>query len=107
VAVPVLTNEQRIAASAKAVEVRTKRAALRRQLKDSKVSFNEVLSVADSDDIVSGMRVVTILESLPGIGKIKASALMETCDIALSRRMKGLGTTQAQKLKSALNGRAL
>ena len=105
-AVPVLTNEQRIAASAKAVEVRTKRAALRRQLKDSQVSFNDVLSVSNSDDIVSGMRVLTILESLPGIGKIKASALMETCDIALSRRMKGLGSTQAQKLKSALNGRA-
>ena len=105
-AVPVLTNEQRIAASAKAVEVRTKRAALRRQLKESKVTFTEVLSVADSDEIVSGMRVVTILESLPGIGKIKASALMETCDIALSRRMKGLGSTQAQKLKAALNGRA-
>lgn len=105
-AVPVLTNEQRIAASAKAVEVRTKRAELRRQLKESKVSFTEVLSVADSDAIVSGMRVVTILESLPGIGKIKASALMETCDIAHSRRMKGLGKAQAQKLKSALNGRA-
>ena len=105
--VPVLTNEQRIAASAKAVEVRTKRAALRRQLKDSQVSFNDVLSVSNSDDIVSGMRVLTILESLPGIGKIKASALMETCDIALSRRMRGLGSTQAQKLKSALNGRAL
>ena len=106
-AVPVLTNEQRIAASAKAVEVRTKRAAIRRQLKDSQVSFSDVLSVSNSDDIVSGMRVLTILESLPGIGKIKASALMETCDIALSRRMKGLGSTQAQKLKSALNGRAL
>lgn len=106
-AVPVLTNEQRIAASAKAVEIRTKRAALRRQLKDSKVSFSEVLSVSNSDDIVSEMRVLIILESLRGIGKIKASALMESCDIALSRRMKGLGSTQAQKLKSALNGRAL
>jgi hypothetical protein len=104
-AVPVLTNEQRIAASAKAVEIRTKRAAVRRQLKESQVSFTEVLSVADSDDVVSGMRVVTILESLPGIGKIKASSLMESCDIAMSRRMKGLGSSQAQKLKSALNGR--
>jgi hypothetical protein len=105
-AVPVLTNEQRVAASAKAVEVRTKRAALRRQLKESKISFNEVLAVVDSDEIVSGMRVVTILESLPGIGKIKAASLMEKCDIALSRRMKGLGSSQAQKLRSALNGRA-
>ena len=105
-AVPVLTNAQRLAASAKSVEVRSKRAEIRRQLKDSEVSFNEVLSVAASDDIVSGMRVVTILESLPGIGKIKASALMEVCEIATSRRMKGLGKTQARKLKSALNGRA-
>ena len=105
-AVPVLTNEQRVAASAKAVEVRTKRAALRRQLKESKISFNEVLAVVDSDEIVSGMRVETILESLPGIGKIKAASLMENCDIALSRRMKGLGSSQAQKLRSALNGRA-
>ena len=105
-AVPVLTNEQRVAASAKAVEVRTKRAALRRQLKESKISFNEVLAVVDSDEIVSGMRVVTILESLPGIGKIKAASLMENCDIALSRRMKGLGSSQAQKLRSALIGRA-
>jgi hypothetical protein len=105
-AVPVLTNEQRVAASAKAVEVRTKRAALRRQLKESKISFNEVLAVVDSDEIVSGMRVVTILESLPGIGKIKAASLMENCDIAPSRRMKGLGSSQAQKLRSALNGRA-
>ena len=87
--------------------MRTKRAALRRQLKESKISFNEVLAVVDSDEIVSGMRVVTILESLPGIGKIKAASLMENCDIALSRRMKGLGSSQAQKLRSALNGRAL
>ena len=105
-AVPVLTNEQRIAASAKAVEMRTKRAVVRRQLKESEVSFTEVLSIANSDDIVSGMRVITILESLPGIGKIKASTLMESCDIAMSRRMKGLGSTQARKLKNALNGRA-
>lgn len=104
--VPILTNEQRIAASAKAVVIRTARAALRKQLKESQISFTDVLAIADSDDIVAGMRVVTVLESLPGIGKIKAASLMETCGITLSRRMKGLGTTQAQKLRVALNGRA-
>lgn len=106
-AVPVLTNEQRLAASAKAVIVRTKRAEVRKLLKDSKISFTDVLSIAVNDEIVSGMKVITILESLPGIGKIKAAALMETCDITLSRRMKGLGTTQSKKLRAALNRRAL
>ena len=76
-----------MAASAKAVIVRTKRAALRKQLKDSQISFTEVLAVAVTDEIISGMKVVTILESLLGIGKIKAAALMDTCDIAHSRRM--------------------
>mgnify|MGYP002629349145 FL=1 len=106
-AVPVLTNEQRLAASAKAVIIRTKRAEVRKLLKDSKISFTDVLSIAVNDEIVSGMKVVTILESLPGIGKIKAAALMEACDITLSRRMKGLGTTQSKKLRAALNRRAL
>lgn len=105
-AVPVLTNEQRLAASAKAVIIRTKRAEVRKLLKDSKISFTDVLSIAVNDEIVSGMKVVTILESLPGIGKIKAAALMEACDITLSRRMKGLGTTQSKKLRAALNRRA-
>lgn len=103
--VPVLTNEQRVAASAKAVEVRTKRAKLRRQLKDAEITFSEVLSVADSDAIVSGMKVSSILEALPGIGKIKAASLMQTCGIAQSRRMKGLGSTQAASLRKALAGR--
>ena len=106
-AVPVLTNEQRLAASAKALIIRTKRAEVRKLLKDSKISFTDVLSIAVNDEIVSGMKVVTILESLPGIGKIKAAALMEACDITLSRRMKGLGTTQSKKLRAALNRRAL
>ena len=106
-AVPVLTNEQRLAASAKAVIIRTKRAEVRKLLKDSKISFTDVLSIAVNDEIVSGMKVVTILESLPGIGKIKAAALMEACDITLSRRMKGLGTTQSKKLRAALTRRAL
>lgn len=104
--VPVLTNEQRLAASAKAVIICAKRAEIRKQLKDAKITFTDVLSVAVTDEIVSGMKVVTILESLPGIGKIKAAALMETCEITLSRRMKGLGTTQSQKLRAALNRRA-
>ena len=103
--VPVLTNEQRVAASAKAVEVRTKRAKLRRQLMDSEITFSEVLSVADSDAIVSGMKVCSILEALPGIGKVKAATLMETCGIAQSRRMKGLGTSQIANLRKALAGR--
>ena len=103
--VPVLTNEQRVAASAKAVEVRTKRAKLRRQLKDSEITFSDVLSVADSDAIISGMEVSSILEALPGIGKVKAASLMERCGIAQSRRMKGLGSTQVVSLKKALEGR--
>ncbi len=104
-AVPVLTHDQRVAASAKAVHIRTKRAEVKRQLKDSVISWRELLAVADVDDIVAGMKVVSALESLPGIGRIKAAAIMEKCGVATSRRLRGLGPHQVAALCSVLDSR--
>ena len=82
---PKLTPEQRLAALEKAAEARRVRAEVKNRLKYSKGSLAE-------------MRVQHLLESLPGIGKIKAQAIMEEVGIAASRRVKGLGPHQAQAL---------
>ena len=100
--VPVLTQEQRVAASAKAVEIRVRRANIKQQLKDGKISFAALLEVSALDDIIAGMKVQSVLESLPAIGKIKAASLMEKCGIANSRRIKGLGQHQTQALLQLL-----
>jgi hypothetical protein len=105
-AVPVLTHEQRIAASAKAVEIRVRRAQVKQQLKDRALTFSDLVKVSDQDEIISGMKVISVLEALPAFGKVKATSLMEKCGIAPSRRMKGLGQHQAQALLDALAKRA-
>jgi hypothetical protein len=95
---PELSNEQRAAALAKAAEARRVRAELKQLLKTGSVSFAELLERAANDPIVAGMKVYSVLSSLPGTGKVKAKRLMEGHAIAESRRIRGLGQRQRAAL---------
>jgi hypothetical protein len=95
-ALPTLTPEQRTQALAKAAEARKKRAELKGELKSGKKSLKDVLS--QGDDTVGKMKVSTVLESLPGVGKVRAQKLMEELDISASRRVRGLGAKQREML---------
>jgi hypothetical protein len=89
---PTLNKEQRREALAKAAEARRKRAEIKAQLKAGKLNLPELLS--RDDDVVGKMKVSNVLESLPGVGKVRAGKLMEKLDISASRRVRGLGTKQ-------------
>jgi hypothetical protein len=93
---PVLTDEQRKQALEKAAEARRKRAELKGQLKSGKLMLKDVLS--RGDDTVGKMKVSTVLESLPGVGKVRARKIMEKLDISASRRVRGLGAKQRDSL---------
>jgi hypothetical protein len=95
---PHLSDEARLAALAKAGEVRQQRAELKHQLKLGSLSLAELLDRADSDDVVGKMKVVAVLESLPGVGKVKARRTMDEVGIAETRRMRGLGDQQRATL---------
>ena len=97
---PQLSPEQRSAALAKAAEARTARAELKNQLKLGSVSLSEALSSGDST--VGKLKVVSLLESLPGVGKVKARKIMEDIGIAENRRVQGLGQQQKQSLLDQL-----
>lgn len=94
---PVLTDEQRKQALEKAAEARRKRAELKGQLKSGKLTLTDVLS-REGDDTVGKMKVSTVLESLPGVGKVRARKIMERLDISASRRVRGLGAKQRESL---------
>ena len=94
---PTLTPEQRREALAKAAEARKKRAALKEQLKSGQLNLRDVLGRRD-DEVVGKMRVSSVLESLPGVGKVRARKLMERLDISSSRRVRGLGAKQKEAL---------
>ena len=93
---PVLTDEQRKQALEKAAEARKKRAELKGQLKSGKLTLTDVL--ARGDDTVGKMKVSTVLESLPGVGKVRARKIMEKLDISASRRVRGLGAKQRESV---------
>ncbi|MDP9295390.1 MAG: integration host factor [Actinomycetota bacterium] len=93
---PTLSPEDRKAALAKAAEARRKRAELKAELKSGKRNLRDVL--AKSDDTVGKMKVANVLESLPGVGKVRARKLMEKLDISASRRIRGLGAKQRESL---------
>src|SRR3990172_1962483 len=87
---PVLTEEQRKQALEKAAEARKKRAELKGQLKSGKITLKDMLS-RQGDDTVGKMKVSNVLESLPGVGKVRARKIIERLDISASRRGRGLG----------------
>lgn len=90
---PTLTEEQRKEALAKAAEARRARADVKNQLKTEKLSLREILS-RENDDVVGKMKVSSVLESLPGVGKVRARKIMERLDISATRRVRGLGAKQ-------------
>lgn len=97
---PQLTPEQRANALAKAAEARTARAEVKNQLKLGTLSL--VAALESTDDIVGKLKVQALLESLPGVGKIKARRLMDDIGIAENRRVQGLGAQQKQALLAQL-----
>lgn len=94
---PPLSDEQRRDALKKAAQARRKRAELKEQLKSGRTTLRELLE-RTSDGIVGKMKVSTVLESLPGVGRVRARKLMEKLDISESRRMRGLGAKQKENL---------
>ncbi len=95
---PALTPEQRQAALAKAARVRRERAEVKEKLKLGSITLTELLTTADSNETVGKMKVLSVLESLPGLGKVKARRLMDTVGISESRRLQGLGSNQREAL---------
>lgn len=94
---PRLTEEQRLQNLAKAADARKRRAELKERLKSGRTTFRDLLDRTD-DDIVGRMKVSTVLESLPGVGRVRARRIMEQLKISDSRRLRGLGDKQRRNL---------
>jgi hypothetical protein len=105
VALPPLTPEQRSAALEKAAASRRERAEVKNRIKNSGASIIEVLHLGQNNEVIGKMRVIDLLQSLPGYGKVRARQVMERLGIAESRRVRGLGTKQVAALEREFSGR--
>lgn len=99
-ALPTLTPEQRAEALEKAAAARRERAAVKNRLKHSGASLSEVLEEGKSNPVIGKLKVTELLESMPGVGRVRARAIMEEVGIAESRRVRGLGANQVASLLS-------
>jgi len=99
VALPQLTPEQRKAALEKAAASRRERAEVKNRLKNSGATLSEVLAEGATNEVIGKMRVLDLLQSLPGLGKVRARQTMERLGIAETRRLRGLGINQVAALE--------
>ncbi len=96
-----ITDDERREALRKAAEVRQQRAVVRQQLKAGEITFGELLE-RSADDVVGKMKVLSVLEALPGVGKVMARRTLEQVGVAETRRVRGLGLRQRERLLELL-----
>jgi len=106
VALPHLTPEQRQAALEKAAAARRERAEVKNRLKHSGGSLQAVLRDGQHNDVIGKMKVLDLLQSMPGLGKVRARQTMERIGIAETRRVRGLGVKQIAALEREFLDRA-
>lgn len=83
---------------------RRKRAELKEQLKNGQTTLGALID-RTSDEVVGKMKVSAVLESMPGVGRVRARKIMEKLDISESRRMRGLGAKQKENLLTEFSHR--
>ena len=97
---PQLTAVERSAALAKAKESRQIRSAAKTKIKSGELTISDVFNLAEKDSVIAKMRVSELLAALSGVGKIRATAIMERLNISPTRRIQGLGKHQIGALRS-------
>ena len=99
---PERSLDQRMDALSKANEVRSRRAALKADLKRGAASIRDVL--AAPPDYLLTAKVVDLLMAAPKCGKVKSARIMEQCRISPSKTIGGLSERQRAELLAYFGG---
>jgi predicted flap endonuclease-1-like 5' DNA nuclease len=99
---PQLSPEDRARALAKAGAARKRRAEVKAQIKNGTYSLSQVFELGKSDEAVAKMRVFELLESISGVGKVRARRIMADIGIAERCNIGSLTTQQVEQLQAAL-----
>lgn len=103
---PILTPEQRKAALEKAAVARQLRAEVKNRLKSQAASLTDVIAESKANEVIAKLKVVDLLQAMPGVGKVRAQEIMQRIGIADSRRLRGLGAKQITALLAEFAERA-
>ena len=98
---PALKPGEREAGRLKALQLTQERKQIRDQLRQGSLSLAQAL--AQDEEAARGMRVVTVVRALPGIGAATAARVMTQAGIDAARRVGGLTTGQTARLLAAVD----
>lgn len=96
---PKLTPAQRVAALDAAKQARRTRAAIKHQIRTGELRILQVIELASTNEAIAKMRVFELIEAIPGIGKVRATSILDKLGISNTRKIQGLGVLQLQKFK--------
>ncbi len=99
---PVRSLDQRMEALNRANEVRSRRAALKADLKHARVKMPDIL--ADPPEYLLTAKVADLLMAAPKCGRVKSARIMEQCRISPSKTVGGLSERQRQELLAYFGG---
>lgn len=95
---PKISTAERLKNSSLAVFARRERAEAKKSLLNKEKSFFDFL--LDDRPSIRRMKVIELLEAVPGVGKKRAKQIMEKAEISISRRIAGLGKHQIEALRN-------
>jgi len=100
-------DTDRRAASRAAVAARRARAAVKREVESGARTALEVAehSWREPESAEAGLRVLELLTSIPGIGRVRAERVVEELEISPRKRVGGLGARQRPRLRAFLRAR--
>jgi hypothetical protein len=99
---PARSLTQRLDALARANHVRSKRAALKADLKRGSASIRSVL--AAPPDYLLTAKVNDLLMAVPKCGRVKSAKIMEHCRVSPSKTIGGLSERQRAELLAFFGG---
>ncbi len=90
------TTEQRMAALARANEVRVRRAQFKRECKAGRISLLDVL--ADPPSYVANMKLLDLLLTTPKIGEVKAKQVLAQARVSPVKTIAGVSPRQRSEV---------
>lgn len=100
---PALDDDARQRGRERALDARRRRAEAKRELARG-ASAAALLDRRLDDAAIGRMKVREFVEACPGVGPARASRILDECQIAESRRLRGLGDHQVRALLASLGG---
>ena len=98
---PARSLDQRMEALRRANDIRVRRAQLKKDLKDGRVSIEKIL--LDPPEYVSTAKVFDMLMAVPKLGRVKATRFLNLCRISQSKTVGGLSERQRSELVALFN----